>query len=507
MSKFTVSILTYTQLDRAKSCIQSVLAGGGDVKIILTANGNPGAATYFKELEKIDNRFLVVVNDKNEGFWRPNNHAFAISDSEFFVMLNDDATVTPGWLDKLVAPFRDERVALTCPDGGCSALGSDFSGRPGAKEYCEGACLMVRTSIARKHGLFEEMPGLAYGEDSHLSLRYRELGYLLSWPKVQISHIRGATSRSMPEVKEWQRANHAFLQKRWAGYIRTRTFNTSYLLKRTGAYGDVLLLTPVVRAMKQLRPNISIYVETACPDIFVGNPNVRLASPRVARKSDMQFINLDGTYEAVPDRSFVQTYASHCGVTVEDDRTELTVSGADVMWAKQKLGEGRYVAVHPGPNTWPGKCWAQQRFEELVTRLKSDGFKVVLVGSDPRNRFTGAEVDLRSKTNVFQLGGVLKQCALFIGLDSFPMHAAQAVGTPTIGLFGVTLPGPIMTSGSKHIGVCSDPAHPFSGARHKTRGKTFTPVASNPMDTITVDQVMSAVRELVPAPVVQPAFE
>ena len=47
---------------------------------------------------------------------------------------------------------------------------------------------MARTETVREQGLFSELPGLAYGEDSDLSLKLREAGYTLHWVPVAIVH-------------------------------------------------------------------------------------------------------------------------------------------------------------------------------------------------------------------------------------------------------------------------------------------------------------------------------
>lgn len=42
------------------------------------------------------------------------------------------------------------------------------------------------------------------------------------------------------------------------------------------------------------------------------------------------------------------------------------------------------------------------------------------------------------KNNIFKLGALISHAALFIGVDSAPMHIAAALETPIICLFGAT---------------------------------------------------------------------
>lgn len=499
MNSCTVSILTFSAIEHAKRCIASVLKGGEPVDLILTANGNPVAAAYFQEIARQNPNVTVVVNETNEGFWKPNNHALSLCKTKYLVLLNDDTTVPRGWLSVLRAPLEKfPNSVFSCPEDTCSELTDTFHGKFGRREYCEGSCLMIDTAIAKKHGLFEEMPGLAYAEDSHASLRFRELGYNLHWVPLHITHARAQTSRTVPQVRAWQELNHAFCRKRWAQYLISRRMDYPIIVRRAAAWGDVILTTPIVRALKQKHPNSQIWIETACPDVFKNNPHVSRVERRI-RDNTAKLINLDGSYEACPDKNFVETYARIAEVELESNHTALFPSDADKQRASDWLNNHEWVAVHPGPNTWPGKTWNPDRFQELILRLHGLGKKVLLVGAI-KDRAFNADFDLRGRTTFLELAAVIGKCEFLIGLDSAPMHVAQAMGTPVIGLFGVTLPGPIFTEGSAHIGVCSDPAHPESGIRHRVTGQTSVNTRSNPMDTISVDMVMDAVKKLTCSP-------
>lgn len=505
MSKVTVSILTYTALEHSKRCIQTVLSHTKDVHLILTANGNPKVAAYFQELASQIANITVVVNEKNEGFWKPNNHAFSLCRTPYFVMLNDDAVPPPGWLDKLMAPLEEnEKGAVSGPDDGCCSLHDTFHGFRGPmREYVEGSCMMVKTDVARQHGLFEEMPAPAYGEDSFLSLRYRELGYTLHWVPLRVPHVRAATSRHIPDVRRWQQMNHAFLRRRFSQYLLNRNMASSIIIRRSNAVGDVLLVTPVIRALRQEMPMRKIMVETMHPEIFLRNPDVEKADRRIPGLRDARRFNLDGSYEAKPAAHFVHTYAEKLGIKVNSTKTCFYPSKQDYEWAARVLIEKDWIMVHPGPSTWRDKQWPINRFEELVKWLSEAGHRICLVGSRDTRKF-GEHLDLRGKTTLHQLGAAYSHAKLFIGLDSAPMHIAQAMGIPVVPIFGVTSPEFILTDGSPAKPVVSDPNHPGTGLRHRQSNKTSVVCDSNPCDTITTDQVFAAVQSMLSthAPVV-----
>lgn len=229
--KFSISILCHSALNLAKMCIESVRRHsiGHEYEMILTANGNEEAALYFGELRRAywPVPVKVVVNERNEGFIRPNNHALTLAAGDYFICLNDDATVPPGWLERLEQPFlEDAGCAVSGPGGGCCSLSDQFIGFRGERfEYVEGSCLMVRRELALRHGLFSETLQFAYGEDADLCLRLREAGHTIHEANFTLhSHATGATTATVPGLPDIMRNNFAICRQRWAAYLKTRKF-------------------------------------------------------------------------------------------------------------------------------------------------------------------------------------------------------------------------------------------------------------------------------------------
>lgn len=493
----TISILCFTALDHAKRCITALLERSTlPYELILTANGNPEAAVYFQSLADAHGHVRVVSNETNEGFQVPNTRALEQTTTEFFVMLNDDTIVPPRWLESLVEVFtKNPKAALAAPRGTCCALNEKFHGYVGGRvEYLEGSCLMGKTEILKKHGLFSPHLKFAYGEDSDLSLRMREAGYTIHQANFKLTtHIRAATSSKVPGILKIQEQNHVYLRKRWGHYLRTRRFDYPIIVQRMGAHGDVLLTTPILRALKEQRPHNLIYVRTSVPDVLANNPSIVRASAGINNLMGAMHLNLDGTYEAKPDKHFIETYAEAAGVEVSRPyKLEIFPGAGDVAWAATKLIDGdRWVVIHPGPSTWKGKEWPKDRFEFVVKTLRAATWKVCLVGSHDVG--IPCDLDLRGKTPIMQMAAIIQRAKLFLGLDSLPMHISQAVGTPTIGLFGVTDPQFISTDGSWFHGIKG--TGPTAGQRHRTVGKTHVNDNGVAMQTISVDEVLRVVQE------------
>jgi ADP-heptose:LPS heptosyltransferase len=98
------------------------------------------------------------------------------------------------------------------------------------------------------------------------------------------------------------------------------------------------------------------------------------------------------------------------------------------------------------------KSWPAERFVALARRLTAaDGLlpdgRVLIVGGPGEEEATAPiaaaladrqVIDTTGRLDLLTNYAVLRRCALFIGVDSGPMHIAAAAGIPTLGLFGPT---------------------------------------------------------------------
>ncbi|MBC8102319.1 MAG: glycosyltransferase family 9 protein [Cytophagales bacterium] len=114
----------------------------------------------------------------------------------------------------------------------------------------------------------------------------------------------------------------------------------------------------------------------------------------------------------------------------------------------EATGSGPIVGGIVGAST-PEKAWPPERWAMLVGILRGQGVRLVLLGG-AGERETAARItemaggvvaaDLVGRTPLKVLASVLAQCDVVIGGDSGPTHLAVAVGTPVVGLYGVTDP-------------------------------------------------------------------
>ncbi len=86
------------------------------------------------------------------------------------------------------------------------------------------------------------------------------------------------------------------------------------------------------------------------------------------------------------------------------------------------------------------KDWPETYWQELWSRVgEISDIKIVLTGANPKNiKFGNNVIDLSGKTDLYELGYIIKRAKLVINGCSAPMHIARAFKVPTIGLYGST---------------------------------------------------------------------
>lgn len=106
-----------------------------------------------------------------------------------------------------------------------------------------------------------------------------------------------------------------------------------------------------------------------------------------------------------------------------------------------------YIVVQP-TSRWFFKCWDEEKFADTLNALHAAGHNIVLTSGPAENEkemintilskmhSTENVLSLAGQLTLPQLGALIAQAKLFIGVDSVPMHMAAALQTPCIALFG-----------------------------------------------------------------------
>ena len=138
----------------------------------------------------------------------------------------------------------------------------------------------------------------------------------------------------------------------------------------------------------------------------------------------------------------------------EDEKALLLIDGAEAatrvtaLLAQHDVAAGvapGFVHIHP-TSRWLFKTWPAERMAQLIDALQTAGRRVVLTAGPAEKEIAmiarilslcaTPPVSLAGQLNLKEVASVARRAALFIGVDSAPMHIAASQGTPTVALFG-----------------------------------------------------------------------
>ena len=213
----------------------------------IVISDNASSDTTVKTVGKMIPEARIIRNSINGGFGYGNNRGIEISDTEYVLLLNSDASITRSSLEILVNTLENNPDAagvqplirlwnwplITMSAGAAMneyGRGYDFDFmhfQPfpdnGTVEVpCVTAALsLFRTEALRRAEGFDENIFM-YFEDIDLSLRLRELGYkLLLEPAAGALHMMGASS-SRIQAEKWELRSSAYLTRKYLGGISCR---------------------------------------------------------------------------------------------------------------------------------------------------------------------------------------------------------------------------------------------------------------------------------------------
>jgi heptosyltransferase-2 len=258
------------------------------------------------------------------------------------------------------------------------------------------------------------------------------------------------------------------------------------LIVRFGSLGDVVLTTPLVRAIRAAHPAADIVFATkrAWAPVLHGNPHLRdvvtlepgesLAG--LARRLRGRFdhrLDLHGNLRSyalrallggrwtsyrkrrtarrlliatrwnvygptIPVAARYHEAARRLGVTPDGRGAEVFPSPDDLLRASGIAPPGA-VVLAPGASRWT-KRWPADHWRALAAALHASGFGVVGVGTgDERAILHGTPAIDAFGHPLGVIAALLRRARTVVANDSGLMHLATAVGTPVVVLAGPTV--------------------------------------------------------------------
>ena len=267
------------------------------------------------------------------------------------------------------------------------------------------------------------------------------------------------------------------------------------LYRQPIGFGDVLLSTPVLRALRQKYPDALIdYMTTEpCKELLEGNPNVdRILSweetPDISgyaqvlqpylRTQKMRSWNTLGLH-------MIDLYAMLCGVKLKDYRMDIVPQKVDLAG----LGIVPPFVCFQTKSSSPIKDWPRESFAQLIASVH-DRYQIVHVGGDGDPEYQGC-INLNGALSLRETAYVISRAQFFVGVDSIGLHLANALGVPAVGLYGATNPE-IQKPLSSSMFMALEPSF-RNGCSEACHGGICTQQA-NCITNITVGHVQQAIE-------------
>ena len=243
----SIVIVTYNRLEQTGRCLDSIVSNTPEPhQLIFVDNASTDdTIAYLRERFGADS---VIANDNNEGFLRAANRGIATATGDYVLLLNNDTTVTPGWLSALIdAAERAADVGIAGgkivgPDGRIQVAGAymafDGSARmigdgmevddPSLSEerevcYVGGHCMLIKRAVLEAVGPLDESYGFGYHEDTDYCYRARAAGFRVVYtPDCLVHHQLFGTP--LPERQRIIAENQRRFLEKWHDQLFLRRF-------------------------------------------------------------------------------------------------------------------------------------------------------------------------------------------------------------------------------------------------------------------------------------------
>ncbi|WP_440112356.1 glycosyltransferase family 2 protein [Paenibacillus sp. QZ-Y1] len=239
MTMTSIIIPTYNGLDLLGPCVDAIRKYTGNhtpYEIIVVDNGSVDGTAAYCARERI--RFVRFPD--NRGFPAACNAGLRAACGDELLLLNNDVTVTPRWLENLLAAlYSDASIGITGPvtnyASGIQQVKLDFRNMDHFQELAEsnnrldpsrwkevrrivGLCMLMRRSVMERIGLLDEAYSPGHYEDDDYCYRACMEGYRLLVCGDVLVHHRGSASFLKTDPVAWKQMlerNRSIFINKW----------------------------------------------------------------------------------------------------------------------------------------------------------------------------------------------------------------------------------------------------------------------------------------------------
>lgn len=272
------------------------------------------------------------------------------------------------------------------------------------------------------------------------------------------------------------------------------------IIVQTAFIGDVIIITPLIRAIKELYPKsiLDVMVIPQTAGVLENNPNINEIILFDKRKNKIvSFLKTlillkknkydiaitphssmttalllkyakikmrigfdrwsaakyltdkvphpDGIHKTLKNLSLLSLLSDKTfSNQTELFPSEAMLAKADGLLLELKTKTNRLIAIAPG-SVWFTKKWPTEYYKLLAEQLVGNNFGVILIGSKDENRIceevfpSKNGINLAGELSLLESAAVISKCDLMICNDSGALHIANAMQTDLFSFFGPTV--------------------------------------------------------------------
>ena len=198
-------------------------------------------------------------------------------------------------------------------------------------------------------------------------------------------------------------------------------------------FGDIIIGTAAAKALKEKYPECHITYITGCKALTETNPYINKSFEiNLPKRLETLFFNLVKVFYSksyfllhwLPEDNIVQSLMSSAGLKRKNYPLKLYIEDNDNLIAECYLKNLNFVHKNTiAMQADFGRKWNDKEFERLKLMLNKK-YNLVLIGE--------GMLAQEKKLNFREAAAVIAKCDLYVGGISGTMHAAVAVGVPTI---------------------------------------------------------------------------
>lgn len=277
-----------------------------------------------------------------------------------------------------------------------------------------------------------------------------------------------------------------------------------------GGLGDCLFYTPLIRDLYNLQQSkVIVYVHKIQHlEILKNNPYCDLLlinydeypnlldQPKLnySKKANQKYGSQPYYYMVFLPTLSLKLKASSAiaktfKVELSNNNLGIFLSDSEIEFGRKIVSQYKFpISINPTSNSSKNRMWYYERWNKVIEQFPNYTF--IQVGLESEILLDGV-VDCRGGLTLRDQLSIIANSNLFLGVDSFWAHAATAIRTKALVLFGDTSPDHFGHDNNLNIyknercSPCIDWIHGYS-----------CPYSKKCMELITVDDVVNAVKSL-----------